>query len=193
MRKAILVPCLLLGLAAGWTLQADPPNAGGKTPPLADQERIQKLIEQLGSKRFADREQADKELATIGPAALELLRRAAQSPDAEIKRRADKLVSRLEQQALTVEMLAPRRVRLTVTDVPVKEAVAELARLSGYKVELAGEQAGLSDRKITLDTGAVTFWEAVEQLCRKAGLAEQVNAAQHPVPFGQGAGGVVTI
>jgi hypothetical protein len=189
MRNDLLACCLILVATAGVDLLAGGPKTGPKT---INPDRIQKLIDQLGSKRFSERTQADQELAAIGAPALELLRRAAKSPDPEIRGRADKLVSRLEQAALTAALLAPRRLRLTVKDASVPETVAELARLSGYKIQITGEQAGLSKRKVTLDTGEVTFWEALAQVCRTASLAEQVNTSVPPMPFGQG-GGIVTV
>ncbi len=52
-------------------------------------ERIDRLIRQLGSESFAQREQAGKELEAIGTPALDALRKAAAtSTDAEVRRRA---------------------------------------------------------------------------------------------------------
>jgi hypothetical protein len=59
--------------------------------------RIPKLINQLGSAKLAERENATKELEEIGAPALDALRQAARRD--ERQRRADELVNKLEQRA----------------------------------------------------------------------------------------------
>jgi hypothetical protein len=63
------------------------PVSGGEPPPpkAAD---IGRLVQQLGSDSFEEREAASKALERIGEAALPALRRATGSDDAEIRRRA---------------------------------------------------------------------------------------------------------
>jgi uncharacterized protein (TIGR03067 family) len=57
-------------------------------------EAIQRLIEQLGSKKFREREAASKALAKVGEGALDALRKAARDDaDAEVRRRAAQLVN----------------------------------------------------------------------------------------------------
>src|SRR5262249_25452325 len=73
---------------------------------------------------------------------------------------------------------APKKVRLNLKDTPVIDAVDELVRQSGYNIQIQGEVAALVKRKVTLDTGATTFWQAFDLLCDKAGLVE--IAAQTP-------------
>jgi hypothetical protein len=59
--------------------------------------KIDRLIQQLGSNRFAEREQATRTLEKIGEPALEALRKAAQSAeDHDIKQRSGELVRNLE-------------------------------------------------------------------------------------------------
>jgi WD40 repeat protein len=57
-----------------------------------DQEEIRRLIVQLGSSRYKDREVASKKLEAIGEPAWYPLCKAAASPDLETRRRAQKLV-----------------------------------------------------------------------------------------------------
>ena len=59
-------------------------------------ERIEKLVAQLGSNNFQAREDATKQLDSIGLPALEALKNATQSSDAERRRRAEELVSKIE-------------------------------------------------------------------------------------------------
>ncbi|HYT94390.1 MAG TPA: hypothetical protein VEL76_37090 [Gemmataceae bacterium] len=152
---------------------------------VADDDNIAKLVKQLGSSKFTERDKAKRALEALGAAALPALKQAAESPDLETSRRAGELVKKLEEKVTIENLLAPKRVRLQLKDTPVLEAVAQLAKQSGYNIEVQGDRTKLADRKITLDTGDTTFWQAFDQLCQKAGLTEtnQVNPYQ-PVPGG---------
>jgi hypothetical protein len=79
---------------------------------------IEKLIQQLGSPRFAEREAATKRLEAIGEPAVDALRKAvASNPDAEIRRRASSL--------------------LAVRKVPEVQSTSALAQFAGRDGELA--------------------------------------------------------
>jgi uncharacterized protein (TIGR03067 family) len=89
MLRFLTVACILpvLGLPA-------PVKADAPVPSAAE---IDKLVHQLGSRWFAEREAATKALEKAGELALGALRKAATSePDAEIRRRAGKLVRSLD-------------------------------------------------------------------------------------------------
>jgi len=58
----------------------------------ARSDRVAMLIEQLGDDEFDRREEATQELDTIGHLALDALRKAADSRDAEVQQRADRLI-----------------------------------------------------------------------------------------------------
>src|SRR5579859_868687 len=70
------------------------PPAGAPAAPPGEAE-VARLIKQLGSDVFAEREAASRELAKAGEAALGALEWAARSDDAEVRRRARELVARL--------------------------------------------------------------------------------------------------
>jgi hypothetical protein len=103
---------------------------------------------------------------------LETLRRSVNSPDPEVKRRVRALVLRIEKQAEAEELLTPTTVRIACKDAPLKKVLTDFAEKSGVAVTFRGERAKLSEGRVTLDTGAVPFWQALEQLCQKADLAE---------------------
>jgi hypothetical protein len=165
------LPALVVGLALLWT-------AGPRTG-AADEasDRIERLVKQLGSNKFADRERAKRELQAIGTPALEALKKAA-SDDGERGRRARDLARELEQKAVTERVLGGKKVKLSFKDTPVIDAVDELVRQSGYNIQIQGEVAALAKRKVTLDTGDTTFWPAFDQLCLKAGLVEIAGQSQ---------------
>ncbi len=165
MRSRHLLAALLVGL--GVALPAAAPAAD---PP--DAARIQKLVEQLGSAEFQDREKAAQELEAVGEPALPALRKAAAGDDAEVKARAAKLVTQIERRAESARELAATRVRLVYKDTPLAEAVADLRKKTGYAIQLYDPEGKLKGRKVTLDTGETTFWHAFDQFCQKAGVVE---------------------
>lgn len=164
LRKALLV----LGLLGGGTVALWPSFAADQPNPA----QIQKWIDQLGSGEFEEREEATKKLAEIGVPAYELLKKATQSQDAEIKQRAEDLVSKLARQVESVSLLAPKKVHLVYNNTPLADAVKDFATQSGYSIRLLDPENKLKDRKITLDTGEVPFWEALDRFTQKAELVE---------------------
>jgi hypothetical protein len=177
MRHATLVLILCVTLTAEAALAFSSRSGEG--------DRVERLLDQLASSRFAERDRAMKELEALGPTALPALRLALKSPDAEVRQRVELLVRKLENQELAAKLLTARKVRLNVKDVTVAEAVAELARLTGYPIHLVVEPAG---RKVTLDTGETTFWDAVDQLAQQAGLMETTTSVLRPGTKGVGKG-----
>lgn len=157
---------LVFGLGLVWLL------SGSAAADKDDAERIDKLIEQLGSGSFKEREAATKALGALGAPALEKLRKAADSDDAEVKRRAADLVTRIEKRAEVGRVLTAKRVRLAYKDTPLKEALEDFKKKSGYDLSLHDPDNKLAARKVTLDTGDVIFWEAFDQFCAAAGIQQ---------------------
>jgi hypothetical protein len=181
MRSYCMLLALVVGLGAVPAALADEPPAG-----KVDPARIEKLIEDLGSPRFAVRNRARQQLKAIGEPALEALRKAVKSDDAERRRVAAELVKGIEIKLLTAKLLAPKRVKLELDDRPVREAIKELERQSSYPIQVIDPNNMLASRKVTLHTGDTTFWEAFDQLCQKAGLVEtnsQFYPPAGPTPF----------
>jgi outer membrane protein assembly factor BamB len=67
-----------------------------QSPTEADRRQIDKLVRQLGSSSFEEREAAQRDLVAWGLPALPALKRAIDDPDAEIIRRARECVEQLE-------------------------------------------------------------------------------------------------
>src|SRR5262245_37824411 len=162
MRWRDWVVALALGLSVLAVRAEDRPDAA----------QISKLIEQMGSGDFDEREKATRALDQIGAPALEALRKATSSDDAEIKKRAQELVGAIERRAESRQLLGPKMVRLQFKDTPLAEAVADLSKRSGYPILLNDPEGKLKDVKVTLDTGETTFWQALDLFCQKAGLVE---------------------
>jgi hypothetical protein len=178
---AVGLTIALVGIRVDAQDKDKPPAKAEEAPPkptAEQQKRIDELIKQLGADGFDEREQAQKKLEKIGPAALESLRKAAKDPEAEISRRAADLVARLEELLKSGKQLAPKKVNLKLKDVSVVDAVAELSKQSGYPIQVGGDKAKLAQRKVTLETGETSFWAAFDQLCLKAGLVEPARDGQ---------------
>src|SRR5438046_9469252 len=65
-------------------------------PPRPWAAEVERLIEQLGSEKFTEREAASKRLAAIGEPALDALHRALSSRDLEVRYRARRIVAAVE-------------------------------------------------------------------------------------------------
>jgi hypothetical protein len=156
-------------IIAGLPLLIALSSLAGEVP---SKEKIDQLIEKLGSGDFTEREKATKELSAIGAPALEALRKAAKSKDVEVRKRAEALLSKSDNEREIPRVLAPKRVRLVYKDATLKDALEDLQKKSGYSVDLCDPSGKLKERKITLDTGETTFWHAVGLFCEKARLTE---------------------
>jgi hypothetical protein len=137
-----------------------------------DDSHIAALVKKLGSTNYTEREKAKKDLEALGMAALGQLRQAAKTDDLETRTRCEKLIEKLEAKLVAENLLAPKKVHLKLKDVTVAQALEELHKLSGYTIVIDGDSAPLTKRTITLDTGEVTFWEALDQLCDKGKLSQ---------------------
>jgi hypothetical protein len=157
----------------------------GAAEPQDELKRVGQLIEQLGSSSYQARTDAGKALAEIGGPALPALREALKSTDPEVRRRAEVLVRNIDQRLESQRLMAPSKLRLKADNASLAELMAELTKKTGIHLELQGETAKLADKKLTLDSGEVSVWEAVDLLCRKAGVQEKMVAAA-PKPKGNG-------
>ncbi len=183
MRTRALLPLLALGLGlVALAATAAPAVEKGEKP---DAKRIAKLIAQLGSDDFDEREKASADLEAVGDPAYAALREAAKSTDEEVHKRAEILIGKIEKRRESAEALKPKHVHLVYKDTPLADAVADFKKQTGYDITLNDPENKLKDRKITLDTGDVTFWQAMDQFCDKAGLQEaDVTANGLAAPIG---------
>jgi hypothetical protein len=152
---------LLTGLALGPAVRGN-----GTAEPARPAPAVDRWIEQLGHRDFRVREEASKALGELGPEALPALRKAKDHPDPEVRRRLRDLIAPLE----TTVLLSPKRVTLRLTQRPLREAVAELTKQTGYKVEVYG---GDNNQVYDFQTANLPFWEAVDKLCATCGLVLQ--------------------
>ncbi|MCI0461387.1 MAG: hypothetical protein L0Z62_30935 [Gemmataceae bacterium] len=180
---ATLGAVLVLGVTGIWSMAA----------PTTQAEHIATLVMQLGSAKYLEREAATQALDEIGAPALPALRSAIRHEDAEIRRRAEELVRNIERRLEASKLLEPRRLRLVYKDTPIPEAVRDLAKRTGYPIQLQTDPVTFAKRKITLETADLPFWEAFDQFCQQAGLVERdlLTGPRPSVQIADGAGRVV--
>ncbi|MBI2808331.1 MAG: hypothetical protein HYX68_25365 [Planctomycetes bacterium] len=175
----------IFSLSLGLLLLLSAPGFA-QTPAKTTPARVQELARKLGSSSYLERATARKQLQAIGPAALETMRKLPKSSDLETSRQIAALIDGFEEQLLTVQILAPKEVHLTLKDATVQQAIAELAKISGYPIQFQGDATRFADKKLTLDTGKTSFWQAFDRLCQEAGLMERIDltmAPNQPMPF----------
>src|SRR5262249_47280685 len=100
------------------------------------------------------------------------LRRATDHADPEVRRRAAALLAAIEK----ADLLQPRRVSLKVEGRPIREAVAELAKQTGYSIEVYPAAANNDEREKQLQTlklDNLPCWEALDRVGREGGLVLQ--------------------
>src|SRR5713226_6051333 len=115
MVQRFLAVCAAIGFGFGLACAAEET----KPAPKVDVATVARLVGQLGSDRFDDRETAFKELDGLGSNALDVLRPALTSRDEETRRRALDLVQRIEKRLESAQLTQPKLVRLVYTDTPV--------------------------------------------------------------------------
>jgi hypothetical protein len=168
----LLAAVILFALAE--SLFAAPPAP--PTPASAD-----RLVEQLGSEVFAEREAAMLALEKLGLAAKPALEAAARSTHPEICRRAGRVLAAIQRSADSHHLLAAKPVKLAYRNVALGTAVNDLKARTGINLVL--DPANIADplRRITCETGELPPWEAVAAFCQAAGLKE-VFDVELPAP-----------
>jgi hypothetical protein len=162
---------ILVGLIAIPALAADPPS-------------IEKLIEQLGSRSFVEREKATKALRERGPEVLPALRKALESKDEEVRRRAETIIPPLEIE----EALLPKRVTVTMNSRPLDELLKEIGKQTGCSLGLT-TSSGTGGEKISLEVKGMPLWEVLERVGKDTGRAIEYHSfdkSMNLVPWNNG-------
>lgn len=157
MIRAIFLACACL-LATQAGLWGD--SAAGKS--------VAELVKDLSSNDFQVRDAAIKAIEKLGPDALEELKKHKDHPDLEVRRHVEKWIPQFEKDLF----VRPKRVSLKLVDRPLQEAVAELAKQTGYKIELAkNEEKDKSRFSFQFDN--ITYWEALQRICKEGEVEAQ--------------------
>jgi hypothetical protein len=160
------VPTLTV-LAQAPTPPAQPNAPSPTNPPALTQAEVDALVEKLGADDPNVRETAQRAIEAAGVRALAGLKKAINHPDPEVRRVLVDLVPSLEMQVL----LAPRRVTLQLEGKSVQDALNEIARQTGYKIQ--AWNGNLNNPGHSFRCTEVPFWEALELVAKAGGLTLQ--------------------
>jgi hypothetical protein len=159
---AVLVAPVLLTPA--WAL---PPLRSVPPPPPVDP-----LIQRLGHRDFHVRQAASKAIAAIGGPALPALQKAQTVADAEVRRRIEGLIARVERDMA----LSPKRITLHMEKKPIRDVFSAVAKQTGFKIPVDGVPTGPQGTALhSFHFDKAPFWEAFDQICEAGGLALQQN------------------
>src|SRR5688572_3810783 len=139
---------------------------------------LEAKVRALAHPRYAEREQAARDLEAAGEPALKALREAAKSNDQEVRARAEAVCEKIERTLRSQRLLAPPKLVLKFDKTPLDKAVIEFADKTQIRCALDKTKIKDPDRTVTLDTGEVPYWEAVHAFYRAAGLSEDDSPVQ---------------
>lgn len=157
---------LRLGLAA---LVLAPQDAG-----------VRELVSRLDDDSIQVRTDAAAELVRLGKAALPELQRCLDASAGERRERLGEILRKIGERDRLSALLRPaRRVTLEAADRPVREVLESLSKQSGVPLDL--EQTPQAE-KVSIAARGVTFWEALDAVCRASGkLAVDLDSAKASV------------
>lgn len=134
-------------------------------PPDRQDVRVARLIRQLGASDFVERQQADDQLTRLGSRGRASLEAAATDADVEIRLRARRLLDRLKLE----ELWTGASVRIAARGEPASKVLASLAEQSGNHIHIGDPYGNFAEAKLEMDSSAVSYWQAVDDICGKTG------------------------
>ncbi|MGL6074003.1 MAG: hypothetical protein ACRC8S_07565 [Fimbriiglobus sp.] len=137
-----------------------------------DTARVRGLVPLLGSEDFRQRERAGAELLSIGEEALTELKDAAkQVQEVEVSERLRVIIQKLDRKRIS----EPRRITYRCVKKPYAEVFADLAKLSGYPIELAPD---IPATHVSFDWKNVPILQAIDEVCDSLMLFAHISG--HP-------------
>jgi hypothetical protein len=150
--------------AAPVAAEPTPPAAAKTTPPV--DAAVERLIQDLGSEDYRTREKAGRDLVAKGEKVLPNLKAALAATDnPEVQRRLMVMVRKMDFDRL----VSPKLVTMNLKDKTAKEALAEVAKQTGYKIDYNANRS--SEPKQTFTFERATFWEVVDKIAGSAGCS----------------------
>jgi len=132
---------------------------------LAFQENPAELIRQLGEGGLEEREAATEKLIRLGEPAREALLKAMKSDNGELRLRAEQILKTLDTQKEMRAFLAPASRISIAGEFTLQEAMKELEKQSGHKIECVTWPEG----KFRVDLRGASSWDALEAICAASG------------------------
>jgi hypothetical protein len=132
---------------------------------LVFQENPEELVRQLADGGLEERESATNKLIWMGEAAREALFKATKSGNGELRVRAEQILKTLDIQKEVRAFLAPAS-RVSISgDLTLQEAMKDLEKQSGHKIECETWPEG----KFHIDLKNASSWDALESICAASG------------------------
>src|SRR5262249_32336051 len=133
-------------------------------------------VQGLAHPRYAEREKAARDLVVVGEPALKALRAASTSADPELRMRAAAIAEQIDRALRSERLLAAPKIAIKLDKVPLQQAVNEVGKKTGLRFQLEPTKDADFRRPVTIDTGEVPFWDAVQAFYTAAGLMENYLA-----------------
>jgi hypothetical protein len=131
--------------------------------------KVRDLIQKLEDDSFDVREQAQKDLTRMGEAAIPALRAAvaaaAKSTDrGELKARAEAVLREIDLAAKSKAVYRePARITLRLKDAPLAEALKEIGRQAGVRIDASGVD---EKAPVTVEAEGAPLFRVLDDLCR---------------------------
>jgi hypothetical protein len=131
------------------------------------EKKVADLVGKLADDAIDAREQAVKDLADLGPAAIPVLQKAKTKLDGEVRGRVEEAIKAIEARDTLGRSLPPlKTVTLDHRNRPAKEALEEIARQAGLLVQFEGE---VGKEAVSVALKDVPPLQAIDEVCRKHG------------------------
>jgi hypothetical protein len=127
--------------------------------------RVATLVRQLDAPEKANRDEAERALAALGPSILDLLPQANVAASAEIRLRVSRIRAQLER-ALAESVSQASKITLHGDGLPLANLLTSIEKQTGNQLIDYRRQFGdaARDVKLTLALDDVPFWKAVDQI-----------------------------
>ncbi len=137
--------------------------------PAQDEARFRELVQKLEDDSFEVREQAQKDLVKLGEPAVPALKAAvaaaSKSNDrGELKARAEAALREIELSAKSRAVYRdPARITLRLKDAPLADALKEIGRQAGLKVDASAVDGTAT---VTIEAEGAPLFKVLDDLCR---------------------------
>lgn len=132
---------------------------------------VRRLVRALNAQQLTERDEAEKALLALGPAALPLLPEVNERTPAEVSQRLARVRQALQMAAVEIAG-KPSRVTLKGT-LPLAEVLAAISKQTGNRIVDHRENFGeeVTDPQVTVDFADTPFWNAIDNVLDQAELA----------------------
>jgi hypothetical protein len=133
---------------------------------------VRRLVGQLDSPVLAQREEAERKLIELGPAALDLLPAINARTPAEIQQRIGRIRQKVERTA-SADAGRASLVTLKADAMPLSKVLATLSDQTGNQVVDYRKDFGhvVTDPPVTIELTKAPFWQAFDAVLDQAGMA----------------------